>query len=173
MEVIYLKQLVAAHPYRFSSDCSEQHEHLKMTPLPETRSSDACQPKARHHLQFILIYWHIWSSSGQGSTAIMDVSEWQILALLSLNQLWKVVGGVRQTTGCTSQGPSKGGRDFHCFPCARVALCCHSFFPKMRVMFYERYSRFHTFWGPWRWSDQLSISQHPCSWLPLAREAHS
>lgn len=25
MGVIYLKQLVAAHPYRFSSDCSKQH----------------------------------------------------------------------------------------------------------------------------------------------------
>lgn len=41
----------------------------------------------------------------------------------------------------------------------------------MRVMCYERYPRFHTFWGPWRWSDQLSISQHPCSWLPPARAA--
>lgn len=39
-------------------------------------------------------------------------------------------------------------------------------------MCYERYPRFHTFWGPERWSDQLSISQHPCSWLPPARESH-
>lgn len=31
---------------------------------------------------------------------------------------------------------------------------------KMRVMCYERYPRFHTFWGPERQSDQLSISQH-------------
>ena len=42
----------------------------------------------------------------------------------------------------------------------------------MRVMCYERYPRFHTSWGPERWSDQLSISQHPCSWLPPARESH-
>lgn len=47
-----------------------------------------------------------------------------------------------------------------------------SLFAKMRVMCYERYPRFHTFWGPWRWRDQLSISQHPCSWLPPARESH-
>lgn len=39
-------------------------------------------------------------------------------------------------------------------------------------MCYERYPRFHTSWGPERWSDQLSISQHPCSWLPPARESH-
>lgn len=58
------------------------------------------------------------------------------------------------------------------FLCSPGFVLSLSFFAKMRVMCYERYPRFRTFWGPERWSDQLSVSQRPCSWQPPARESH-
>lgn len=50
---------------------------------------------------------------------------------------------------------------------------CFSLFAKMRVMCYERYPRFHTFWGLLEMErPAVHITEHPCSWLPPASKSH-